>query len=43
MGNTIMDLSRNFKKELIEFKQRYEFEALFDWNEEVNDDEITRA
>jgi len=43
VGNTIMDQSRNFKKELIEFKQRYEFEAPFNWNEEVTDDEITRA
>lgn len=43
VGNTIMDQSRNFKKELIEFKQRYEFEAPFNWNEEVNDDEIARA
>lgn len=43
VGNTIMDQSRNFKKELIEFKQRYEFEAPFNWNEEVTDDEIARA
>jgi len=43
VGNTIMDQSRAFKKELIEFKQRYEFEAPFNWNDEVNDTEITRA
>ena len=43
VGNTIMDLSRAFKKELIEFKQRYEFEAPFNWNEEVDDNEIARV
>jgi len=43
VGNTIMDQSRAFKKELIEFKQRYEFEAPFNWNEEVDDNEIARA
>jgi hypothetical protein len=43
VGNTIMDQSRNFKKELIEFKQRYEFEAPFNWNEEVDDNEMARA
>jgi hypothetical protein len=43
VGNTIMDQSRSFKKELIEFKQRYESEAPFNWNNDVDKDEITRA
>lgn len=38
-----MDQSRAFKKELIEFKQRYEFEAPFNWSDEVDDNEIARA
>jgi hypothetical protein len=38
-----MDQSRSFKKELIEFKQRYEFEAPFNWNNEVDDTEMARA
>jgi hypothetical protein len=38
-----MDQSRSFKKELIEFKQRYESEAPFNWNNVVDNAEIDRA
>jgi len=42
-GNQIMERSRIFKQKLIEFKQRYEVNAPFNWTEEFSPKVINKA
>lgn len=42
-GNQIMERSRDFKQKIIEFKQKYEQNAPFNWTDEINSATVEKA